>query len=189
MSTTQSGYSTTISVGPEALAAAGGHAGRAMAEREGMPSYALETVPAEATRRPWGLPRRLAVAAPAAPAARTARSAPPARPVSAADGAGEVAITLSLLAALLAAPDDPTGAGTLASPVQAALSGRLRRLLVPEEEGWHVALPDPAHAGGTPCPPGPQRAEVAPALAAAVLAPAVLPEGTAPDGWRLPELG
>lgn len=172
MITTKSGYTTTARVLP-----AGAVVATSTADTPGQPS--------------WG-PRRRTGGTGATPAARTARTpkaAVPDRPASTADRAGDAAITLSLLAALLATPHDPTGAGTVAVPVQAALSGRLRRLLVAEDEGWHVALPDTARSGAAPCPAGPERADVAPALAAAVLAPAALSEGSAPDGWRLPELG
>lgn len=122
--------------------------------------------------------------APIAPA--TATTAGPLTPAP----AGEVVLTLGVLAALLASPADPSAAGTLAVPVRAALGRPLRRLLGEDEPGWQLPLAVAPPAGRPVALAGaaaPTRARVAGALAATLRAASS--EGPHPDAWRLPDRG
>jgi hypothetical protein len=102
--------------------------------------------------------------------------------------ANEVLLTLSTLAALLAVPGDPSGAGTLDQPVQAALAGPLRRLLKSEEAaGWQLsgAIVGDGYMEGNEDPYG----SVAQPVAAAATAEASGRGSSPGDGWRLPRRG
>ena len=144
----------------------------------------LAAVVSEAVQDAHTLRHRLAAAsaAPPGPVAATPAGAVPtmAQPAP----AGEVVVTLGVLAALLGAPRDPTASGVVPVPVRAALAQPLRWLLASEQPGWSRRLAVVAPVGSRP---GAARGQVAAAVAGA-LRPAG-GDGARPDGWRLPGRG
>ena len=145
----------------------------------------LAAVVSEAVQDAHTLRHRLAAAAPPpGPVAATPAGALPtmAQPAP----AGEVVVTLGVLAALLAAPRDPTASGVVPAPVRAALAQPLRRLLASDQPGWSRRLAVAAPIGRRP---GAARAR---GQVAAAVAGALRPaggDGAHPDGWRLPGRG
>ena len=151
----------------------------------------MQAVLREAAHEAELLRRHLDAAAPAVSHPATPAPAPVVAPVQPAP-AGEVVLTLGVLAALLGAPTDPTAAGALPAPVRATLSRPLRYLLGEEAPGWHRSL---AVAGQGLRPDAPVAAAFAPrGRVAGAVATVLRPDGAdgtdgAGAGWRLPDRG